>query len=117
MIILWTTVLVVYFSFAALGFESASLADDSAYTPIDIVASLACALFTTSWSVSDARRRGHPIVHVLQLLMFLTWAVAVPLYLIWSRGWKGLGWVVFHCIGLLAIATIFLLIAEWASAV
>ena len=63
------------------------------------------ALFMASmaawWTVSDARRRGHPILHIVQLFVFLFWPIAVPIYLIWSRGLRGVGWTLLHAFGLI----------------
>lgn len=55
----------------------------------------------TQWTVLDARRRGHSIRHILLLLIVLFWSIAVPIYLIWSRGFRGLGWALLHALGLL----------------
>ena len=52
------------------------------------------------WAVSDARSRGRPILHIVQLFLFLLWPVAVPIYLISSRGIRGLGWSLLHAVGL-----------------
>ena len=112
----WFAILSVYGLFALAGCSDATQIESSPYTLTEAIASFACGIFTTSWAVSDSRKRGHPIVHILQLLMFLTWTVAIPIYLIWSRGWKGLGWAVLHCIGVIATTAVFFFAAEWASA-
>ena len=52
------------------------------------------------WTVLDARRHNRPIVHIGQLVVFFFWPIAVPLYLIWTRGFRGLGWAVLHAVGL-----------------
>lgn len=63
----------------------------------------------TSWCVSDARQRGRPLISVLQMIMFLTWIVSVPIYLISTRGWRGVAYTVMHTIGLYAITMFFVL--------
>ena len=58
------------------------------------------------WAVSDARERGKPILHILQLFVFLLWPVAVPIYLIATRGFRGLGLSVAHVVGLIFVLCI-----------
>ena len=58
------------------------------------------------WAVSDARDRGKPILHILQLLVFLSWPIAVPIYLIKTRGFRGLGLSVAHAVGLILVQCI-----------
>ncbi len=60
------------------------------------VFALAIAYTATLWAVIDARRAGRPLLHIIQLLMFFTWSIALPIYLIWSRGWRGLVLVFLH---------------------
>jgi len=60
------------------------------------------ACFATAWCVADASRRGAPLLPVLQMIMFLLWPIAVPIYLVTSRGWRGLGYAVLHAFGLTA---------------
>lgn len=40
--------------------------------------------------VVDSRLRKRPIVFTAQAALFFLWPVAVPVYLIWSRGWRGI---------------------------
>ena len=56
----------------------------------------------TYWCVVDSRMRGSPIVHSLHWIIFFTWPIAVPIYLIRSRGLRGLGLALLHTIGLYA---------------
>jgi hypothetical protein len=58
------------------------------------------------WVVSDARDRGKPILHILQLLIFLLWPIAVPIYLVATRGIRGLGLSVAHAVGLILVLCI-----------
>ena len=58
------------------------------------------------WAVSDARDRGKPILHILQLFVFLLWPIAVPIYLIATRGFRGLGLSVAHAVGLILVLCI-----------
>lgn len=51
---------------------------------------LACAAVMAC--VNDARVRGKPILPIVQFLMLFVWPVSVILYLIASRGWRGILW-------------------------
>ena len=63
--------------------------------------SLVMAGAAACWAVSDARNRGKPILHILQLFIFLLWPIAVPVYLISTRGFRGLGLSVAHAMCLI----------------
>jgi hypothetical protein len=65
--------------------------------------------FATAWCVVDARRRGKPLLPVLQMITFFTWPIAVPIYLISTRKWRGLAYALVHAIGLYVVmlATLF----------
>jgi hypothetical protein len=67
---------------------------------------LAIAAIATCWAVLDARRNGAPVLHIVQFLMFFTWPVALPIYLIWSRGARGLDLALFHALGLTAVLVV-----------
>lgn len=56
--------------------------------------------------VLDARILGRPIVQSVHWIMFVTWPIAVPIYLIYSRRLWGLALAVLHAIGLLMVATL-----------
>jgi hypothetical protein len=78
-----------------------------------VLYALLLATIATEWCVLDAYQRGRPIVSVVQMIMFFTWPLAVPVYLIVSRGWRGVAYAVLHAIGLYATATLFA-IGTWA---
>jgi hypothetical protein len=53
------------------------------------------------WIRFDARRNDVVIPLGVQLFVYMFWPIAVPIYLIWTRGfWKGLGWAVLNAFGL-----------------
>jgi len=60
---------------------------------LDVVMPLAFAVCLGTWLVVDARRRGHPIPLLSQSWACLFAAIVVPVYLVWSRRWLGVGWV------------------------
>lgn len=55
------------------------------------------------WCVVDSRMQGSPIVQSVHWIIFFTWPVAVPVYLIWSRRLRGLGLALIHAIGLYGV--------------
>ncbi len=57
-------------------------------------------LIMTYWCVIDSRIRGYPILHSFYFIIIFLWPVAVPVYLIWSRGFWGLTLAIIHLIGL-----------------
>lgn len=69
---------------------------------IRLMLSLALCSIVAYWCVVDSRLRGFPIVHSLHWIIFFTWPIAVPIYLIWSRRLRGLGLAFVHGIGLYA---------------
>jgi hypothetical protein len=52
--------------------------------------------------IADAKVVGKPMLISFQWLMFFTWPVSVPAYLVWTRRLRGLGLAVLHAL-LLAI--------------
>lgn len=41
------------------------------------------------WCAWDARRRGRPLLPIVQHVTLMGWGVMVPLYLIRTRRWRG----------------------------
>lgn len=64
---------------------------------------LACT--AAEWCLIDASYRGRPMTWSVQFLTLIFWSIAVPIYLIATRGWRGVGWVLLHGVGI--YATIF----------
>ena len=56
------------------------------------------------WAVIDAKRRRRPIPLSLQPWFVLLGMLLVPGYVIASRRWRGLGWVLLHGVGQLVVA-------------
>jgi hypothetical protein len=67
---------------------------------------VAFAFTVTYWCIVDGRVVGHPILTSFYWLMFFLWPVAVPIYLIWTRGLRGLGFALLHAIGLWGISLV-----------
>lgn len=75
-------------------------------SPLDLLVPFVGALSLGMWAVSDARRRRHPIPISQQAWFFLLAGFVVPIYVVWSRGWRGVGWVVLHAILWYLLSTI-----------
>lgn len=59
---------------------------------LDDLTTLSLAYVLGWWALVDARRRGSPIPFLARQWFFLC-PILVPGYAIWSRGWRGAGWV------------------------
>ncbi len=67
---------------------------------VSLLLPFAVASAVTLWCVVDSHIRARPILTSLQFLVFITWPVAVPIYLIWSRRLRGIVLAVVHGVGL-----------------
>ena len=46
-----------------------------------------------AWVISDARKRGKPFPAATSFWLFVIAPIATPVYVLWSRGWRGLVYV------------------------
>jgi hypothetical protein len=60
--------------------------------PISVLIPITFAIVVVVACATDAARRGTPIVNIGKFIMLFSWPVSAPIYLIWSRGWRGLLW-------------------------
>ncbi|HWB21094.1 MAG TPA: hypothetical protein VG711_12385 [Phycisphaerales bacterium] len=77
-------------------FLQRALVDVMLWVSIAFSAALAC--------IADSKVRSRPMVHSAKLGLLVYWPVTVPVYLVWSRGWRGLVWIGVH---LLAVMVVF----------
>lgn len=63
---------------------------------LDLLIPLALTICLGWWALSDARRRRHPIPVMAKPWFLLLAVLVVPGYVIWSRRWRGVSWVVLH---------------------
>jgi len=68
------------------------------FSLVDSIVPFALAVGLGTWAIVDARHRGRPIPFLAQP-WFILFGFAVPLYVVWSRRWRGLGWVILHGAG------------------
>lgn len=109
----WTLIVSIYLLWAASGIMQ-TLASPPAWL-LWLNALLAASAVTT-WCVVDAKHQGQRIVQVLQVLLFFTWPVGAPVYLVRSRGWFGAFLAIVHSLGLAFTYAIASLLG-WAIAV
>ena len=56
--------------------------------------------------VIDAKVRRHPLSDGMKLIVYATFPISMAVYLIWSRGWRGILWLVFHLFLLVVVFTV-----------
>jgi hypothetical protein len=91
----WLLVAGFYISAILACFSRAAQHDNAL---VDYIPNFLMACTAAGWCVVDARRRGKPIVLAVQFIMLIFWSLAVPIYLIATRGWRGVGWVIVNSI-------------------
>jgi hypothetical protein len=72
----------------------------------DLLLQIALALCLGVWAVTDARQRHKPIPRSQQFWFLVLAGLMVPGYVIFTRGWKGIGWVILHAVTWMVIATL-----------
>ena len=86
--------LLVYYSlFAMWGIRSAW---PTVPSRLDIMVPLSLYAVASWWVVVDARLRGRAVPLLSQQWFFLAAGLLVPVYVIWSRGWRGVGYLALH---------------------
>jgi hypothetical protein len=96
--------LVSFYSLAILwGVRSAIYLEPSSTT---LLLQLAIYLCLGLWAVADARQRQRPFPRSAQFWVLTLAFVAVPGYVVATRGWKGLLWVVLHALAWFTITTL-----------
>jgi hypothetical protein len=66
------------------------------HSPLDLLIPISLAFCLALWAFEDARRRKHPIPSLSKPWFLLLAFFVVPGYVIWSRRWRGVGWVALH---------------------
>jgi hypothetical protein len=75
-------------------------------SPIDFMMQIAMPLCLATWAMQDIRHRKYRVPLLAKPWFFLFGSIVVPGYVIWSRGWRGLGWVVLHLFVWVVLAAI-----------
>ena len=93
----WFPLLGLYVAQVALGATACFTINGAVYW----VFSLLVASTAAMWVVFDGQHRGKPLVSIVQLIVMGLWPIAVPVYLITTRGVRGLGWAILNLVGIL----------------
>jgi len=65
---------------------------------ISLIFRVAIGLAPSMWLTRDAKLRGWFLPHVVHPFVLAFWVIVVPVYVIWTRKWRGLKLVVFHAL-------------------
>lgn len=58
--------------------------------PPDIAVTVAFQVVMTMFCIIDSRCRNKPLLHSFYWIIFFSWPVTVPIFWIWTRGFKGI---------------------------
>lgn len=70
---------------------------------LEILVPLAMCAVMSTWAVSDSIARRRPIPLLARFWFFVLAGIVVPGYIIWSRGWPGVGKLFVHSIAWYAL--------------
>lgn len=76
------------------------------FQPVDVAISLALSAAMVKFCILDSKYRGDLLLNSFYWIIFFTWPVSVPIYLLWTRGIRGIGWVVLNIILLVVISSV-----------
>jgi hypothetical protein len=96
----WFPLVALYVAQFALGSMSCFTLNGGVYW----ICSLMMASMAAMWVVYDAQHRGKPLLSIVQLIVMGLWPIAVPIYLITTRGMSGLVWAIVNLVGLMVAA-------------
>lgn len=88
--------LIVFF---AIGFAIGAL-DPTENSDLEFLLSVGLAFSMAWWTITDASDRGHPFRLSIRLLVIVFGGFAAPLYVLWTRRWKGIVWIALVALGL-----------------
>ena len=77
---------------------------------LDLLVPFSMALFLSLWALADSDKRGRPLLWSLRCRYFLLAVVVVPCYVVWIRGWRGLGLVAANTIAWMILSVVTTLI-------
>jgi hypothetical protein len=77
---------------------------------VQFAVALLLACVATTCLALDARLRGYFVPNVVYFLVLVTWPVALPVYLIYALGWRGVGWSLLHACCLYALLMVSVMI-------
>ncbi len=94
----WLFLAAFYVLGVLFGLTAVRSAESEGARRTDLLLQVSLAVCLGWWAIVDARHRRHPIPTLARPWFFLLAGLLVPGYVIWSRGWRGVGWVVVHTV-------------------
>lgn len=67
------------------------------------LANLGIALAPTMWLIGDAKQKSYFVPHIVQPFILAFWSIVLPVYVIWTRRWRGARLVLLHVVATLLI--------------
>jgi hypothetical protein len=71
---------------------------------LDLILQLMLMITISCWAISDSIARGKPIPTSARVWYFFFAIILVPVYVIETRRWRGVGWVALHAFAWFAAA-------------
>lgn len=96
-------IVVAFYAGAAVAAATDALSNNSLVYGLGAILLASAA---AGWCLADASWRCKPMTWAAQLLTFLFWPIAVPIYLVASRGWRGLGWALLNAVAFFAVSIV-----------
>ena len=96
-------IICIYFLFSLCGVRRA-LFEGIQFADLAISFALSAAM--VKFCAIDSKCRGETLLLSFHWIIFFTWPFPVPVYLLWTRGVKGVGWAVLNIILLIVIYSV-----------
>lgn len=93
--------LVVFYSLTAL----AGIVAPDENSDLEFVFAVGLGFTMAWWAITDASDRGRPIRPALRLLVMAIGWLAVPIYLVWTRRLRGVGWLLLNAVAYVLVAS------------
>lgn len=90
------------------------LAVPQGYSPVEVLFNFTASFGIVITCAVDSKIRHKPILRIVQFIMLFTWPVTAPIYLLWSRGWPGMKWIILLGASLaFSYVLPFIIVASW----
>ena len=84
---------------------------------VDLLIQPSMAITLAWWAIADSIARGRSIPLLSRNWFVIAAGVAVPGYVIWSRGWRGVGLLLLHAIGWYAVGVAAMIVGQIVTVV
>ncbi len=89
--------------YVAMAFQGVAVVMDSGYAGGLILAQLLFQFSIANWAAWDAQSRGRPLLRIQQEAMFFFAPLAIFVYLVATRRWRGVGLWTLHVLGYMTV--------------